>query len=101
MLEVVRREFQTFLGDPYNVIGITKPNANLLAITSSFNLKRVNDVVVICGGTVDVGRNETNTGLWHLTHFDKRTNNSSSIILDVLHCFGMEDTLCVNKQVAF
>lgn len=27
------------LGDPYNVIGITKPYANLFVITSSFNLK--------------------------------------------------------------
>jgi hypothetical protein len=55
------------LGDSYSVIGITKPDANLKAVTSSFNLKTedytMNYVVVICGGTVDVGRNETDTGL--------------------------------------
>jgi hypothetical protein len=55
------------LGDSYSVIGITKPDANLKAITSSFNLKTedytMNYDVVICGGTIDVGRNETNTGL--------------------------------------
>lgn len=55
------------LGDSYIVKGITKPDANLKAITSSFSLKTedytMNYVVVICDGTIDVGRNETNTDL--------------------------------------
>ena len=47
------------LGDLYSVKGITKPDTNLKDITSSFNLKTMNYFVVICGGTIDVGRNET------------------------------------------
>ena len=46
---------------------MTKPDANLKAITSSFNMKAedyaMNYFVVICDGTIDVGRNETNTDL--------------------------------------
>jgi len=55
------------LGDSYSAIGMTKPDANLKAITSSFNMKAedyaMNYFVVICDGTIDVGRNETNTDL--------------------------------------
>jgi hypothetical protein len=44
------------LGSSCNIIGITKPNANISTITNSINLKDENltkkDVVIICGGTV-------------------------------------------------
>jgi hypothetical protein len=39
MLKGCSERISNLLGDSYNVIGITKPNTNLLAITSVFNLK--------------------------------------------------------------
>jgi hypothetical protein len=75
------------LNDSYSVVGITKPNANLEAITSPLNFKAENytrnDGVILCGGTTDVGGNETNNGLHHITHFVKRTKNTNVIILEV------------------
>jgi hypothetical protein len=90
------------LDDSYNVTGITKPNANLVAITS---LNDVNadgyiedDVLIPSGGTTDVARNETNNGLRQLTHFIKRTSSTTVIILDVPHCFYLVNSSCVNKE---
>ena len=55
----------------YSVIGITKPNANLSAITNSFNPKTEKltskDVVILCGGTRDIAKNEANIGLRHFS----------------------------------
>jgi len=46
------------LGNSYSVTGITKPNANLSAITDSINLKAEKltkkDAVILCGGTRDI-----------------------------------------------
>jgi hypothetical protein len=96
-------KISTLLGDLYSVIGITKPNTNLKAIIlpSNFQTEKysMSDVIVICGGTMDVGRNETKTCLWHLTHFVKRTNNTHIFILDVPHHFDLDVTSRVNKEV--
>jgi hypothetical protein len=51
----------------YSVIGITKPNANLSVITDAVNLKAEKlikkDIVIVCGGTRDITKNEANVGL--------------------------------------
>jgi hypothetical protein len=47
------------LDKSYSVLGISKPNANLEAITSSINLETEKlakkDIIIISGGTVDEG----------------------------------------------
>ena len=54
----------TKLGSSFHIIGYVKPNANLKHITSSVKLELKNfnkhDMVVLCGGTLDVARNEYN-----------------------------------------
>jgi hypothetical protein len=91
------------LGNSCSVVGITKPNASLSAITSSINLKTEkltkNYVVIVCGGTRDVAKNETNSGLRHLPQFASRSKNTNVIILCVPHCFDLQSFSCVNKEV--
>jgi hypothetical protein len=67
--------------DSYNVTVLTKPMANLAAITSciDFSVDGYTKVDVII---LSVARNETNNGLRHLTHFIHRTS-STNIILGV------------------
>ena len=82
-----------------------KLNASLSAITSSVNLKTEkltkNDVVIVCGGTMDVVKNETNTGLRHLSQFGNHTKNTNVIILVlcVPHRFDLQSFSCVNKEI--
>jgi hypothetical protein len=91
------------LGVSYSVLGINKPNANLEAITSStsFNTDKFtkNDVIIVCGGSRDVGKNETCVGLRHLSQLVKRTSNTNHIILDVPYRFDLACFSCVNKDV--
>jgi lysophospholipase L1-like esterase len=91
------------LGKSYSVTGIIKPNARLSAITSS--LKREiesltqEDLVIICGGTNDVAKNETTLGLRSLDKFVENINNTNVILLGVLHRFDLMSTSCVNSEV--
>jgi len=91
------------LGSSYNIFGITKPNVNIKEITNSINLKTENltkkDVVIICSGTRDVAKNEANDGLRTLSEFVKLTLNTNVIVMCVPHCFDLQPSLCVSKEV--
>jgi hypothetical protein len=75
----------------------------LEAITSPIDLNvdgyMKDDVLILSGGNMDVARNETNSGLKHLTHFLKRTSNTNVIILDDPHHFDLVNSLCLNKEI--
>jgi hypothetical protein len=58
----------------------------------------MNDVLVVCGGTLDVGRNESKKGLRHLNHFVKN-NNTNIIMLNVPQRYDFDVTSCVNKEI--
>jgi len=91
------------LGSSCNIIGITKPNANIKAITNSVSLKDENltkkDIVIICGGTRDVAKNEAKDGLRSLYEFAKHTFNTDVIVVCAPHCFDLQPSLCINKEV--
>ena len=101
-IESCSEKISNLLGDSYNMTGITKPNANLEAITSptDFNVDGYtkNDVLILSGGTVDIARNEINNGIRHVTHILNRTVNTTVTILDVPHHFDLINSSCVNKE---
>ena len=70
------------LGISCNTFGVTKPNANLKAITDSINISNENlteDDVIICGGTRYVAKN----GLRALSEFAKLTTCANVIVTGV------------------
>ena len=91
------------LGGSYNIFGATKPNANIRTITNSINLKDENltkkDVVIICGGTIDVAKNEARDSLRNLSKFAKLALNTNMITLCVPHHFDLQLSSCVNKEM--
>ena len=83
-------------------IGYVKPNAYLNNITSTMkseikNLSK-NDVV-LCGGTLDVARNNTSIGLSFILQFVKNTEHTNVIFIDARHRFDLEGSSCVSKEV--
>jgi hypothetical protein len=76
---------------------------NIRAITDSINLKDENltkeDVVIICGGTLDVAKNDVKDGLKILFEFSKHTTNTNAIVMCVPHCFDLQLSSCFNKEV--
>jgi len=91
------------LGNSNSVIGITKPNANLSAITDSINLKKEKltskDVVILCGGTRDIATNEANIGLRHTSQFAKCIANTNVIVMSALTHYDLHPSSSVNKEV--
>jgi hypothetical protein len=92
-----------FLGSSYNVIGISKPNADLKAITSTINMRLGNlmkkALVIICGKTRDIAKNESKIGLKHLMQLAKSTCNINVIVISAPWRFDLQPFSCVNKEV--
>lgn len=91
------------LGKAFSVIGITKPNANVSAILHSTNLKNdklsKRDVVIICGGSRDIAKNESVLGLRAISDFAKSLDNTNVILTTAPHRFDLLPSSCVNMEV--
>jgi hypothetical protein len=73
----------------------------LLANTMKEEVKLLtkNDVVVVWGGTRDMGRNETTGGVNQLKDFFKKNNHTNIIQTCVPHRYYLYANSCVNKEV--
>ena len=91
------------LGSSFSVTGITKPNANIKGITSSSDSSLANltkqDMIIFCGGTRDISRNESKSGLSVLQEFAQRTCNTNIILLEVPTRYDLPHSSCVNAEV--
>jgi hypothetical protein len=91
------------LGSSFRTIGYVKQNASLNHITLSVKSELKNlsksDVVVLCGGTLDVARNDTMKGLSSVSQFVKNNEHTNVIVVDTLHRFDLTTYSRVNKEV--
>ena len=91
------------LGPSFHTIGYVKPNATANHITSSVNseLRNLckNDVVVLCGGSLDIARNDSMQGLASISQFVKNLGHTNVVVVDAPHRFDLEAASCVNKEV--
>ena len=49
-----------------------------------------NDVVLLCGGTLDVAKNNTSKGLSSVLQFVTNTEHTNVIMIDAPHRFDLE-----------
>jgi hypothetical protein len=56
------------------------------------------DVVVVWGGTKDVGKNETKQGINWIERFVETNNHTNIILMEVPHRYDLIQDLCVNKE---
>jgi lysophospholipase L1-like esterase len=57
------------------------------------------DVVVVWGGTRDVGRNETEKGLHQIRNIVKNHSQTNVIVISVPYRYDLEPKSCVNDEV--
>ena len=57
------------------------------------------DVVIVWGGSKDVGKNETKKGINCIQKFVTTNSHSNFILMDVPHKYDLEQISCVNKEV--
>jgi hypothetical protein len=96
------QEVQHNLGHGFEVRGIVKPGANtgIIVHTSTKIIEKLTkkDVVVVSGGTRDVGRNKTEKGLHQIKNFVK--NKKTNVIVMSVPCrYDLEPKSCVNDEV--
>jgi hypothetical protein len=97
------QELSHLLGKSFKVKGTVMPgsrleNITLLANKEIKNLHR-DDFVIVFGGTNDINKNESNTGLQHLKRFAQRHNHTNVLIAKALHRHDLQDTSCINEEV--
>ena len=61
--------------------------------------KASKDVVILCGGTRDIAKNEANIGLRHVSQFVKCTANTNVIVTNAPARYDLHPSSCVNKEV--
>ena len=80
-----------------------KPSATLKYITSSeiSELRKLSksDVVVLCGGTLDIARNDSMQGLTSISRFVENLDHTNVVVVDAPHRFDLDTFSCVNKDV--
>jgi hypothetical protein len=91
------------LGHSFNVTGYVKPNTDLDIITTtakseSKNMTK-NDVIILCGGAKNNGKNETHKGLHCISQCIRNKSHTNVIIMEASHRFDLVRTSCVNKEV--
>jgi hypothetical protein len=95
-------EISYSLDSAYSVIGLTNPNAYLNAIIPPLHFKidnlLKNDVIIVCGETRDISRNETNIGLRCFKQFEMKTSSTNAIILDAPHHHDWRKTHMLTKK---
>jgi len=97
------QEVQHNLGHDFEVQRIVKPGANTeIIVNTSPKITRTftnKDVVVVWGGTLDVGRNETKKGLHQMKNFVSNHNQINVIVMSVPCRYDLDPKSCVNNEV--
>jgi hypothetical protein len=96
-------KLSNYLGKAYEVIGYVSPNAGLDVITNSakeeIDQLTQKDVMIVCGGTNNISKNESDKGLRYVTQLVHNKRNTNMIIINAPHRFDLEESSCVNKEV--
>jgi hypothetical protein len=92
-----------YLGDKFDVIGMTKPGAGALDIFAPINLNyrhlTKKDVIVVQGGSNEVYRNNSKSAISQFVKFCEDLNSVNIIKLDIFHRYNLIETSCVNKEI--
>ena len=97
------QELQHNLGQNSDVQGFVKPGATLQNIvnTSPETTGKLTkkDVIIVWGGTRDIGRNESVKGLLQIRNFVDKLKQTNTIVMSAPHRNDLEPNSCVNEEV--
>jgi hypothetical protein len=96
-------ELKNHLGREYSISSTLMPGAGLQNITNlsknEVTTLTKSDTVIVCGGSNDVNRNESQAGLNSLENFVNLRTNSKVLILPLPHRHDLTYDSCVNKEI--
>jgi hypothetical protein len=78
-------------------------STSILVKTASHEINNLakKDVLVLWGGSNDIGNHNSKAGLRNISHFVKNNSHTNIVLMGVPHRFDLPDTSCVNKEVDF
>jgi hypothetical protein len=96
-------ELNHYLGHEYSTSSTFMPGAGLQNITnlakSEITTLTNNDTIIVCGGSNDVSRNNSQAGLKSLEKFVNLRNNTKILILTIPPRHDLIHDSCVNKEI--
>jgi len=94
-------EVQHHLDNTFEIQGTVKPGANLDGIVTPLTTSHLTkkDIVVLCGGTREIGRNESKKALQQIRNFVQNHNQTNVIVVSAPYRHDLDPNSCVNKEV--
>jgi hypothetical protein len=96
-------ELKNYLGHKYSIYSTFMPGADLQNITnlakSEVTTLTKSDTVIVCGGSNDVNRNESQVALSSLKNFVNLRTNTQFVILTLSQRHDLMHDSCVNKEI--
>lgn len=97
------REVKHNLDHTYEIQATVKPGANLTEIVLPQQLRLLilqkKDVIVVWGGTLDIGRNEYGKALQQIRNFVQNHNQTNMTVMSAPYRHDLDANSCVNKEV--
>jgi lysophospholipase L1-like esterase len=91
------------LNKMFSVLGLIKPGADINILSSSIELMvkslTHNDVIVLSGGTKDIGKNNSKEAIRNVLNFVKTNSHTNIVLLTVPHRYDLESWSCVNEEI--
>ena len=96
-------KISNYLRNSYEVTGYVNPVTSLEVITHSA-MKEIDCmtpkyVVIVCGGSNNISKNQSIKGLKQVTQFVQNKGNTNVIIMNAPHRFDLEESSCGNKEI--
>jgi lysophospholipase L1-like esterase len=96
-------KISNYLGNSYEVTRYVNPGTGLEVITNSatkeIDRMTPKDVVIVCGGSNNISKNESIKGFKQVTQFVQNRGNTNVIIMNTPHRFDLEESSCMNKEI--
>jgi hypothetical protein len=96
-------ELSRNLGETSEITGYVKPGTGLETITNTAREEIGNltkeDVILMWGGSNDIGKNASPAGLKHISNFAKCMSHTNIMTMNAPHRYDLLASSCVNKEV--
>ena len=96
-------ELRQNLDTKFAISNYVKPGAGMSVITHTVKeeIKKLksNDVVVVWGGSIDIGKNNTQDALRHLSNFGEKRRKVNIVVMSAPPRYDLIPSSCVNNEV--
>ena len=96
-------ELRNIIGREYSVSSTFMPGAGLQSITelakSEIAMLTKSNTIIVCGGSNDACKNESQIGLNCLNNFSNLRNNTNIMIISIPQRHDLSSESCVNKEI--